>query len=92
MARNTAEPALRQDLVTLALAYKAARGLSEVYVSKLAFKDQDVLKKLRAGKGSFTVRKYDEWVAWFEANWPKGVAFPPIHRISAPPRSNPRRR
>lgn len=72
-----AEPTMRANLLRLAKAYAAARGgASLASVSRSAHGDPPFFDRLLIGKGSFTVRKYDEVRAWFAENMPKGTAWP----------------
>lgn len=77
------EPQLREHLVTLTDAYAAAEGLSRSTVAERAARDHKFINKITSGgprKGgepsSFSVRKYDEVMAWFRDNWPKGTPWP----------------
>lgn len=68
---------LRHHLNSLAASYAALRGLELVTVARLAAGDWRFLTRINGGK-TFTVRKYDQIVAWFRGNWPEGADFPEI--------------
>ena len=77
------EPALRQNMIVLARAYAEAKGVKLGTVSAYAHGDTPFFDGLIAqakGKGpgrmSFTIRKYDQVMAWFDANWPDGLEKP----------------
>lgn len=87
------EPILRDNLLLLARAYAQARDVKMVTISTLAYGEAPFFDMLieqerleseapdaeRVGrKGSFTVRKYDEVVAWFDTNWPPGIEKPKL--------------
>lgn len=80
MARGMAdfESFMRAALIAQAEAYAAHLGLSLGYVSRLAFLDARVIDKLKSGDGSFTARKFDEAMAYFDDNWPPGRSRPPV--------------
>lgn len=92
------EQPLRDNLIALARAYAKARGNGLSSVSTQAAGDGrffDALaertgaRKANDRRGSFTVRKYDQLVEWFSANWPDGVEWPDL---TAPDVSRPKRR
>lgn len=92
------EQTLRQNLLTLARVYCRAEGRKLSGVSWAVAGDNRFLDALaeRSGsrkandrRGSFTVRKYDQIVEWFSANWPDGVAWP---ALAVPDVSRPKRR
>jgi hypothetical protein len=71
------EAELRANLDALVSAYGALCGLAPTAVAGLAFKDKSFFWRLDNNEGaSFTVKKYDEAVRWFSANWPEGAAWP----------------
>lgn len=79
------EPILREHLLALAAAYGAARGLKPSTIGKNAISDGQFFGGLAAGR-NFTVRKYDQLVTWFAANWPADLAWPSdIPRPAASP-------
>lgn len=82
------EPILRENLLTLAGEYAKHRGVRLSTVAREAHGETtffDVLKTQTDTRtdrrGSFTARKYDEIVAWFQSNWPRGLKFPPLHPV-----------
>lgn len=75
---NPIAPVLRDNLLGTAEAFAEARGSTLDTVSRQAHGDPPFFAKLKAGTCSFTARKYDECMAFFDANWPEGVARPPL--------------
>lgn len=68
------------DLLSLADAFAAARGLSESRVSTLAFSSGARLKQLRAG-GDIGTRTLAQAIQWFSDHWPDSAAWPAgVHR------------
>ena len=78
------ETELAHHLLSLGTAYGSARGLEETTVGRLAASDGKFFSRIREGK-TFTAKKYDEVVLWFDANWPDTARWP--SRISRPSRS-----
>lgn len=72
------EPVARENILRLAEAYARAKGISLRSVSKYAYGEGDFLEQVRAGKRSFTLRKYDEMRRWFARNRPKGMRWPKL--------------
>ena len=78
------EKELANQLLHLAALYCEAKGIAETTVGRLSAADGKFFARVRAAKHraidakepSFTVRKRDEVVQWFAANWPDGVAWP----------------
>ena len=72
------EHELKANLLALLDAYKAGGGAyTEGTIGRYAAADSRFFERCRSAGGSFTVRKYDEVVAWFATNWPAGIPFPP---------------
>lgn len=69
------EAELRTHLTALAVAYAEARKLEASTVARLSTGDWRFFTRMEEG-ASFTARKYDAIVAWFDANWPAGTAWP----------------
>ena len=69
------EPELRANLFACAHAYAAGRKLELVTVARLAAGDWRFFERLDDGK-TFTARKYDDVIRWFDANWPEGADWP----------------
>ena len=67
----------------LATAYAAATGRSLGRVSRLANGDAPFFQRLSEKQGSFTMRKYDEAIDWFKANWPEDIERPEIRETIA---------
>ena len=66
---------LTENLLACAAAYGNARGCAEATVGNASAGDSRFFARLRAGK-TFTIRKYDAVMAWFEANWPDDLEWP----------------
>lgn len=85
-----AEPILRDALLAAARAYAKATKLPLHRVSRLAYGDSGFFEKLARRRGSFTVAKYDEVMAFFAdvRKWPLGV----VPAIVADPFADQRRK
>lgn len=78
------EPQLRSHIIALADAYKDATGLSINTISEKASRDHKFIARIKGGwsnrasgePSTFTVRRYDEMMAWFRDNWPKDTPWP----------------
>jgi hypothetical protein len=68
------ETELRHNLKACAEAYAAARKLETTTVARLAANDWRFFDRL--DEKTFTIRKYDQILAWFSANWPEDVPWP----------------
>lgn len=77
------EQKLIGHLLALAEAYRAVARMEESTLGRLSAADGRFFARLRDGK-TVTVRKYDDVVTWFSANWPadldwpKGIERPPF--------------
>lgn len=80
----TAEPILRRNLLRLADGYCKATNLALSSVSRYAHGDVNFLKNIKAGKISFTARKYDLMVGYFREKWPPEVPFPELEDVPCP--------
>ncbi len=69
------EAELASHLISLGEAYGRARKLELGTIGRLCAADGRFFSRIGDGK-TFTIKKYDEVVAWFAANWPQGVAWP----------------
>lgn len=69
------EKALASHLLQLVGAYSAACQLNESTVGRFCAADGRFFSRIREGK-TFTVKKYDEVVAWFSSNWPEDLGWP----------------
>jgi hypothetical protein len=69
------EKALASHLLQLVGAYSAACQLNESTIGRFCAADGRFFSRIREGK-TFTVKKYDEVVAWFSANWPDELGWP----------------
>lgn len=68
------------NIKVLAKANARARGVLLMTVIRHAYGDQPSYKRLVRGRGSITVRKYEECIAWLRdpANWPEGATIPEV--------------
>jgi hypothetical protein len=66
---------LRDQIITLALAYAKARGLSVSRTSTLCFGDGRLVTALQGG-ADLTTRRYERAMIWFSTHWPEGAAWP----------------
>lgn len=79
------ESELIANLRSLAAAYSAALGgVATSTIWKSAANDAWFFARIDRGKGSFTIKKYDEVVRWFSENWPETAEWPidvtrPVH-------------
>lgn len=81
------EPAMRDNLLTLARAYAKARGIKLSTLSRFAHGDPPFFDKLGKAKAvGFTVRKYDQAMQWFRNNWPDDLPWPDIWNPPRPSR------
>ena len=69
------EDTLRQNLLSCAARYAEAMGLGDGTVGAYAAGDWRFFERLRAGK-TFTAKKYDEVMAWFDTKWPTDTKWP----------------
>lgn len=71
------ESTLRKNLLALAVRYAELADLKLSSVSIYSYGDRHFFPTLaKGGCPSFSLRKYDELVAWFTGNWPKGERMP----------------
>lgn len=73
--RFVMETELASNLLALSEAFGPARKLEEATIGRLCAQDGRFFRRIRGGK-TFTVKKYDEVLRWFDANWPDGIAWP----------------
>ncbi|ADH91767.1 conserved hypothetical protein [Ancylobacter novellus DSM 506] len=79
------EQALREHLLSCFSVFVEARGITSATVGRLAAGDWRFFRRLADGT-NFTVRKYDEVMAWFSTNWPAGAEWPAkVPRPYVPP-------
>jgi hypothetical protein len=69
------ETELAAHLISLGEAYGKARKLGLGTIGRLCASDGRFFSRIGDGK-TFTVKKYDEVVAWFAKNWPEDVEWP----------------
>ena len=72
------EPVCVQNVLKLARAYAAAEGLKLATVGRYFHGTSKIFDDLEAGTVSLNVRKYDEMIAKFKAEWPKDLPWPEI--------------
>lgn len=65
--RKAIEPVLRENILRLADACQKVRGIRSSSLSGEFHGDPKFLEKLKAGECSFTARKYDTAMLWFDA-------------------------
>jgi hypothetical protein len=66
---------LRSQLLTVADAYCAAKGLSRARVSTIVFNAGLALDRIASGKDLNTAT-WERAIAWFDQNWPDHTAWP----------------
>jgi hypothetical protein len=69
------ESELANHLITLGQTYGSAKKLGLATVGRLCAADGRFFSRIDDGK-TFTVKKYDEVVAWFDRNWPAELVWP----------------
>lgn len=69
------ETKLTAQLLELGTLYASAMRLEDSTVGRLCAADGRFFARLRHGK-TFSVRKFDDVVAWFSANWPADMPWP----------------
>ena len=69
------EAQLVKNLETLLACFRQIDGRAESTVGRFCAGDGDFFDRLRAGS-TFSIRKYDQVVAWFASNWPTGAEWP----------------
>ncbi|WP_316184676.1 hypothetical protein [Bradyrhizobium sp. SZCCHNRI1003] len=70
------EQELIRNLLGVAGAYRLGHAIELSTLGRRAAGDSRFFENLTSGGKTFTVRKYDELMAWFSANWPAGAAWP----------------
>jgi len=87
------EPILRANLLRLARLYSEVQDVKLSTVSRFSHGDPPFYDNLAKGKPvGFTVRKYDQAMRWFRANWPAETPWPADVWEPKPPAAAPRRR
>lgn len=66
---------LRDQLITVADAFAAVRGLSRARISTLVFNAGGRLDQIASGK-DLTTRNFEHAMAYFSSNWPEGSEWP----------------
>lgn len=70
------EKQLRDHLLALASQYVAFTGCGFSTLARRCRNDSGFFDRLQQIDKSFTVRTFDEVVAWFSKNWPDGCEWP----------------
>ena len=70
------EQELIRNLLTVAEAYSAQRGVSLSTLGRQAAGDWRFFDHLRDTTKTFTARKYDQVMSWFSENWPADLSWP----------------
>lgn len=78
---NKVEPIMRQNLVTLAVAYCAGANMTIGSLSRKAHSDPLYFAGLASGKVGVSGRAYDKIIAWFDDHWPEGLERPSIQEL-----------
>lgn len=69
------ETELAANLIALGEAFAEARDLKLSTIGRLCAADGRFFSRITDGN-TFTAKKYDEVVAWFDANWPEKTPWP----------------
>lgn len=69
------ETELAANLIALGEAYAKARDLKLSTIGRLCAADGRFFSRISDGL-TFTAKKYDEVVAWFDTNWPEKTPWP----------------
>jgi hypothetical protein len=69
------EEELANQLLTVARVFGEAKGLKDSTVGRFCAQDGSFFTRIRDGR-TFTVKKFDEVLLWFSANWPEGAEWP----------------
>ena len=72
------EPPLIQNLLKLAKAYAAHKGLGLGTVGRYAHGSSDIFEKLETGAVSVTLKKYDMMIAYLDKMWPEDLKRPKL--------------
>jgi len=78
------ENELRRHLLSVAAMYAAAAQCALSTVSRRCRNDSSFFERIADPSKSFTVKTYDEVIAWFRENWPDGAEEPAPIRIEQP--------
>lgn len=70
------EQELIRNLQSVASAYRVGHAIELSTLGRRAAGDWRFFDNLTNGARTFTVRKYDEVMAWFSANWPASAKWP----------------
>ena len=70
-----------ENLIAIATAYGTATGKSRTSISKEFYGRGDFLENLQAGAHSLSLRKIDQILRRFRAEWPDGATWPDVKPI-----------
>jgi len=69
------------NLMLLADTYCKHCGIISTTLSRDILSDAPALDKIRTGKGSTSLRKFDQAMEWFDQNWPDDLPWPKLEAI-----------
>jgi hypothetical protein len=72
---------VRQNLLAIVAAYRAATGKSMTQVSKEFYGNATFFEQLRRGRHSISVQKLDKMLGKIRARWPAGTRWPPTRMV-----------
>ena len=78
------ENELRQHLLYVAGRYSELANCALSTVSRRCRNDSSFFERISDPSKSFTVKTYDEVIAWFAANWPESAPRPALFRTDQP--------
>ncbi len=67
---------VKKNILAIVSAYRKATGASLSEVSKRFYGNSNFFEQFKAGGHSISVKKLDEMVAKFQAEWPEGAEWP----------------
>ena len=69
------------NLIRLAEVYCAFKGIKLATLSRKVMADAPALEKIKAGRGSTTLTKFDFAMSWFDEHWPEDLPWPAMHPV-----------
>lgn len=72
---------IRNNILTIAAAYRKATGLSLATVSARFYGNAGFLSEFKAGRQTISIDKLEEMVAKFRAEWPKDAIWPYLNAM-----------